>query len=62
MQKIGSVAVEEHVHGDTRWIAVRARGAEWSWLTPQDALLLAQHWMATYGGNALATEPLSLRG
>ena len=23
----GSVAVEEHHHGDTRWVAVRARGA-----------------------------------
>ena len=61
MQKIGSVAVEEHVHGDTRWVAVRARGAEWSWLTPDDALLLAQHWMATYGANATATEPKSVR-
>jgi len=50
--KFGSVAVEERVHGDTRWVAVRARGAEWSWLTQDDALLLARHWMATYGGVA----------
>nr|WP_294513465.1 hypothetical protein [uncultured Rhodopila sp.] len=52
MQDFGSVAVEERVHGDTLWVAVRARGAEWSWLTPEDALRLAQHWMAVYGGGA----------
>jgi hypothetical protein len=64
MQIFGSVAVEEHVHGETRWVAVRARGAEWSWLTPEDALLLAKHWMATYGAatNAAATEATSGRG
>ena len=52
MQISGSVAVEEHVRGGTLWIAVRARGAEWSWLTPSDALQLAQFWMETYGGDA----------
>ena len=50
MQDFGSVAVEEHVHGDTLWVAVRARGAEWSWLTPEDALRLARLWIAAYGG------------
>jgi hypothetical protein len=52
MQNFGSVTVEEHVSGDTLWVAVRARGAEWSWLTPEDALRLATHWMATYGAAA----------
>jgi hypothetical protein len=47
-QHFGSVSVEEHIHGDTPWIAIRARGAEWSWLTPTDALILARHWIATY--------------
>lgn len=63
MQKFGSVAVEEHVHGDARRAALRARNAEWSWLTPDDALLLARHWMATYGAiaNAAATKPVSGR-
>jgi hypothetical protein len=42
-QDFGSVTVEEHVHGDTLWVAVRARGAEWSWLTQEDALRLARH-------------------
>ena len=45
MQDFGSVKVEEHVHGDTLWVALRARGAEWSWLTAEDALRLARHWM-----------------
>ena len=49
MQNFGPVTVEEHVQGDTLWVAVRARGAEWSWLTPEDALRLARHWMTTYG-------------
>jgi hypothetical protein len=50
MQISGSVAVEEYVHGGTLWVGVRARGAEWSWLTPSDALQLARLWMETYGG------------
>jgi hypothetical protein len=50
----GSVSVEEQIHGDTEWVAVRARGAEWSWLTPLDALLLARHWIATYEATATA--------
>ena len=52
MSHSGFVSVEEHTHGDTQWIALRARGAEWSWLTPTDALVLARHWMATYGATA----------
>jgi hypothetical protein len=56
MQDFGSVKVEEHVHGDTLWVALRARGAEWSWLTADDALRLARHWMAAYGAAAAAPE------
>ena len=52
--QLGSVSTEEHIHGNTRWVAIRARGAEWSWLTPTDALVLAQHWMATYGATTTA--------
>lgn len=48
MQTIGAISVEEHQAGDTMWVAVRARGAEWSWLTREDALRLARHWIATY--------------
>jgi hypothetical protein len=52
MKNFGPVSVEEQVHGDTLWVALRARGAEWSWLTPEDALRLAAHWMAAYGTTA----------
>jgi hypothetical protein len=62
MQTIGSVAVEEHLHGGTRWVAVRARGAEWSWLTPADAIQLAQHWMKTYGLKPETPQTVSTRG
>jgi hypothetical protein len=37
------VNVRERVVGDVRWIAIRARGAEWSWLTPQEAVCLADY-------------------
>jgi hypothetical protein len=62
MQTIGSVAVEEHLHGGTRWVAVRARGAEWSWLTQDDAIQLAQHWMKTYGPKPETPQTASTRG
>ncbi|HVY16140.1 MAG TPA: hypothetical protein VHB27_13025 [Rhodopila sp.] len=42
-------AVEEHVHGETTWIAVRSRGAEWSWLTPEEAVRLGREWIEKYG-------------
>lgn len=53
MSQAGAFAVEEHVHGDTVWVAIRARGAEWSWLTPQEAARLGREWVEKYG----ATEP-----
>jgi hypothetical protein len=61
---VGSVSVEEHQHGDTQWVAIRARGADWSWLTPDDALRLARHWLATYGaaGNPPMPAATSSRG
>jgi hypothetical protein len=50
----GSVTVEERQAGDTTWVAVRARGADWSWLTRDDALRLARHLLETYGEDAEA--------
>ena len=45
-----SYSVEERiVQGDTVWVALRARGAEWSWLTPAEAALLGQQWVERYG-------------
>jgi ketosteroid isomerase-like protein len=48
MPNPNQVAVEEHVHGDTVWIAVRARGADWSWLTPEEAVHLGRQWLERY--------------
>jgi hypothetical protein len=45
----GQVTVQERVVGDVRWIAIRARGAEWSWLTPEEASELALDWSRRYG-------------
>ena len=55
MSHAGPLAVEEHVHGETVWVAVRARGAEWSWLTPEEAVRLGQEWLSRYGSQALET-------
>ncbi|HUB14274.1 MAG TPA: hypothetical protein VMB34_20145 [Acetobacteraceae bacterium] len=49
MPQSGAFSVEEHVHGDTVWVAIRARGAEWSWLTPQEAARLGREWVEKYG-------------
>jgi hypothetical protein len=43
------VDIQERIVGGAQWIAIRARGAEWSWLTPQEAAELAQQWKARYG-------------
>ncbi len=52
MSHAGPFAVEEHVHGDTVWVAVRARGADWSWLTQEEAARLGRHWAEKYGSPA----------
>jgi hypothetical protein len=31
------------------WVAIRARGAEWSWLTPAEAVRLGRQWIERYG-------------
>ncbi len=49
-------AVEERVHGDTVWIALRSRGADWSWLTPEEAVQLGREWIEKYGANRHAAE------
>ena len=49
-EAIGSYSVEERiVSGETVWVAIRARGAEWSWLTPAEAAHLGQLWVDRYG-------------
>jgi hypothetical protein len=48
MSHTGVLAVEEHIHGDTVWVALRARGADWSWLTRDEAIRLAREWLSKY--------------
>jgi hypothetical protein len=49
-QAISSYSVEERIIDDgTAWVAIRARGAEWSWLTPAEAAHLGQRWVERYG-------------
>ena len=60
MSAASPLSVEEHVLGDTVWVAVRARGAEWSWLTPAEAVRLAQQWTARYASQV--TEPATAEG
>jgi hypothetical protein len=47
---ISSYSVEHRIiDGGTEWIAIRARGAEWSWLTPAEAAELGRQWVERYG-------------
>jgi hypothetical protein len=50
------IAVEEHVHGDTVWVALRSRGADWSWLTPAEAVQLGRDWIDKYSAVAQPAE------
>ncbi|HEY6434170.1 MAG TPA: hypothetical protein VIZ17_19520 [Acetobacteraceae bacterium] len=55
-QSVTPYSVEEHVvHGDTRWVAIRARGAEWSWLTPEEAAAIGRAWVEKYGNLSQST-------
>jgi hypothetical protein len=45
------VSVQEQIVGDVRWFALRARGADWSWLTPEEAVELAREWSERYGAH-----------
>jgi hypothetical protein len=55
-EAVSGYSVEERlVHGETVWVAIRARGAEWSWLTPAEAASLGRQWVEKYG--AAAPEP-----
>ena len=56
MSQTQQLAVEEHVHGETVWVALRARGADWSWLTPEEAVRLGREWVAKYGSQTQPAE------
>ncbi len=62
-QAVSPYSVEERVtDGQTVWVAIRARGAEWSWLTPMEAARLGQQWVDRYGGPARAVPVSAERG
>lgn len=47
---VGPYAVEERViNGETTWVALRARGAEFSWLTLEEAAAIGRSWVEKYG-------------
>ena len=49
-EAVSPFSVEERViDGGTVWVAIRARGAEWSWLTPTEAAQLGRLWVERYG-------------
>ena len=56
MSYTNSLAVEEHVHGETVWVALRSRGADWSWLTPNEAVNLAHEWLEKYASGRQPAE------
>jgi hypothetical protein len=48
-RSVESYLVEERIiGGETVWVAIRARGTEWSWLTPAEAAHLGQQWVEKY--------------
>jgi hypothetical protein len=42
------LAVEERQSGGAVWVALRARSAIWSWLTPEEAVQIAKEWIEKY--------------
>jgi hypothetical protein len=56
MAQAAPLMVEEHVHGETVWVALRARGADWSWLTPEEAVQLGREWIERYAAIPQAAE------
>jgi hypothetical protein len=49
--------VEERlVHGETRWVAIRARGAEWSYLTIDEAAVLGRQWVERFAAKTVERE------
>jgi hypothetical protein len=43
-----ALASEERMYGETTWVALRARGSEWSLLSPDEAIEVARAWIERY--------------
>jgi hypothetical protein len=50
-----TIAITEYFLGDICWVAIRARGAEWSWLTPYEAAEIGRQWLNDYGNVSAET-------
>jgi hypothetical protein len=48
MPNSAALVVEERRYGDKTWVALRARGSEWSMLTPDEAIQVAKSWLEKY--------------
>jgi hypothetical protein len=48
MSNPSPISVEERQVGGTTWVALRARGPIWSWLTPDEAVEIARAWLEKY--------------
>lgn len=49
--------VEERQVSDATWVGLRARGAEWSWLTPDEAVAIARIWLEQYASKTEGATP-----
>ena len=56
MTNSATLAIEEHVHGETVWVALRSRGADWSWLTRDEAVQLGRTLLEKYADHQQPTE------
>jgi hypothetical protein len=55
---VSPYSVEERpIDGETNWVSIRARGAEWSWLTPDEAAAIGRAWVERYGRGTEAQSP-----
>lgn len=43
------IDIEDSVFGDTKWVAIRSRGSDWSWLTTDEAADLGKTLSERYG-------------
>lgn len=55
---VSPYSVEERtIDGETNWVSIRARSAEWSWLTPDEAATIGRAWVEKYGQHIEANSP-----
>jgi hypothetical protein len=45
----GSIIIDESVYGGTTWVRLRARGADYSLLLPEECVEIGARWVKQYG-------------